>query len=1257
MPRGGHEIGKAAEPPSLAALVPQLAVELAESGAGNVHRRIDGSLLSADISGFTALTERLAAQGKAGAEEITTLINLCFTELIDAAVRYGGQIVKFGGDAVLVLFRGSDHERRAAGAALAMQASLSGSAAARRARLRMSIGAAEGPFHCFLAGSSHRELLLTGPKASHTIELESRAGSGETLVSRAIADTLPPDLIVDRDNGDGRLSGIYPEPETGPSLRTVEAADLKGLVPTAVAEHFDGFAELGGEHRVATIGFLSATGVDRFLETDGPQRAAEALGHLIDEIHAAGERYGATPLHSDLMPDGVKIALCAGAPYTRGNTSDAIIEAALRLTALESPFEIRVGINRGRVFAGFLGSPRQRTYTIMGDSVNTAARMLTRADRGDIVAVHEVLEDTRRIYRSERIEPFLVKGKSEPVEADFVRTASRLTRREPPAARLTGRAAELASLHSAVGAAQHVQLIGPAGAGKTRLIDELQTQLLDEGFWCLVAGCSPYGATTPYGFLSEVVRQVAGIDDTEPATMGTQLGTQVDKFCPELSPMLPLLGIAARIPVEQTEEAATIDPKFLRVRIHEVLAEFLTSLLPNGAVLIFDDTQWIDAASADFLTAVLRDELAQPWTVIMAARPAGNWPPASADGELDVSEIELAALSDEAIARLIIDGSTTDLPDTVVDRVTRLAGGNPLFAVELTRRIEQVGDDDIPDSVEQLVAARIDALNGEQRRTLRVAAVFGTEFERADLAATLEAPEVDLDGLGEFLDLGRRDTITFRQALFRDVAYEGLPFAQRRRLHLRVGNRLEETTQNRAAIASLLAEHFSAASDHIRAWRYGALAGDEAMAKAATADAAAAYSRALAAVRHLQAVDRGEVVRVAFALGQVWEIIGDYEQAEKAYRRARSASDDPTVEINAMLQIGELRERQGRYQQAANWYTRARRKIPDQPNERISERDIQRLWSEVWYQRAGLNHRRGDHARGIIDARLALGWAEDADDLEGMARALHRVHLNTVYLGREDRIRYGERALELFGELGNIERQSSVLNNMGVGAYFADRWSEAVDYYERATEAGLRAGSLIDGMLGNVNIGEILSDQGHWPEAVERLETARRNFDGGRYPMGAAMVRMFLGVTRFRMGDLNEAADLLARACQELADVGLTETEADARTRLLEVELYRGAAGLSDIESTIDGLGAEQHQAERLRYLRGVAALVEKCWHLWRDDLVDLAEAQRGYDRALTLRLLAKGDNDPNGPRAREADRILDDLGVVRLRSMPTPRR
>ena len=257
--------------------VPSLTVDMAQQGDGNVHACIDASMLSADISGFTALSEALADKGREGAEELTRLINSCFVALMEAAYGYGGEVLKFGGDAVLIMFRGDDHLRRAGRAAQAMQLVLHGTTAARRADLTMTVGVAEGPFDVFLVGSAERELLVCGAAASEVIRLESSAEAGETLAAPAIAQALN----TREHNG---ATVIWDHPTTPPP-RSIDDQDLSAFVPPTVAEQLGAFSDVGGEHRLVAIGFVSVGGIDQAIATSGGQQVADDLGSLLDRVH------------------------------------------------------------------------------------------------------------------------------------------------------------------------------------------------------------------------------------------------------------------------------------------------------------------------------------------------------------------------------------------------------------------------------------------------------------------------------------------------------------------------------------------------------------------------------------------------------------------------------------------------------------------------------------------------------------------------------------------------------------------------------------------------------------------------------------------------------------------------------------------------------------------------------------------------------------------------------------------------------------
>lgn len=1234
-----------------ASLVPKLAVELA-STPGVHYREIDGSMLSADISGFTALSERLADKGKAGAEEITSLISRCFTALIDAAYEYGGEVLKFGGDAILVLFRGEDHELRVAAASVAMQDALMASSAAKYAKLTMTVGASEGPFDFFLVGTETHDLLVSGDRASKVIELEGEAEKGETLISANIAAKLPDSIARRPDPLGFVIDTVVDAAKPGPNTAQVDTSIVDSLIAPAIREHFDAFADLGGEHRIVAVDFLKLDGVQAQLDAHGGQATAEALSHVFDEVHRIGQRFDVAILHTDIAPDGVKFLLCAGAPHTTGQVSDAILEAALEIREIDTPFILKQGIQQGRCYAGFLGSPFRRAYTLMGDIVNTAARMLGPAHDGDVVAVDDVFSTTRTVFVTDPLPPVQAKGKAELIAASLVVSTSESNKFTRKATPLIGREVPLGQLGEILAEAGGVaQMVGPAGAGKSRLLDAITDLAVHQQRHIAKGHCSPYSQASPYSTLRVLLRNVLGIDSfADVETVGEILVKMIRRFAPHLEPMSPIIAIPVGASVPAKPEADAIDPKFLRVTIDDNVHELLLAVLKERSLIILEDVHWIDEPSAEFFDHLLSSENTSEWTTILTRRPEGDWQPETGDQHFETITVE--PLTADDIRELAIASSDEHLTDRQLDVVVDQAAGNPLFAIELAKAVGS--QETVPDTVEQLIGARVDALGPNERHALRVASVFGYRLRRTSLKAIF-APRTlpPMRNLSEFVAVDSRGNIEFTHALYREVAYEGLPYVERKRLHRTVGEYLEASVDDPTSLADLLTLHFSEAKDSARTWKYGVIAGDAARAQAATQEAAASYERALGSAKRLRTLADEDVRRVALALGDTHALTGDLDSAERAFRKARSLTDRPLGEAEIMLRIGSLRENQGRYTEAGKWYNRAANQLPSTS----TADEVRLIRSRMHFLRSGLLHRMNDQQGCIIEARLALGDAEDAGDVAGMAEALQRLHLATTYLGRQDRIGYGPRALELFTELNKYERLFAVHNNLGIEHYFNGDWSAAAQCYQAATEAGQKAGYTVGAMLGVANTAEILGDQGHWNEAIDLLESARRNLESGRYPMGVALIKLFLGINHDRKGDEETAGRYLAEAVHDLDGLGLEEQRLDASARLMVHRSFVGDAGPDEVASFLDAL--DEGSPLRARMIRALAVAVIRAGENYlpvRKMLIEQLHDLSGHERGLTLRILTRYDGDDADPEwARETQQIFDGLGVVQLRPLPDP--
>ena len=179
--------------------VPPIALAWDDEAPGELWRVVDGTLVFADVSGFTALTEKLSRRGRIGAEEIVETLNRVFGPMLRIAGTRGGELLKFGGDALLFLFTGPDHTEQACDAAVEMRTALRQAAAVPtsvgRLSLKMSVGLHSGDIHLFLVGSPTRELLILGPGATSTALAEKAAEAGEIVVSAATAARLAPDAV------------------------------------------------------------------------------------------------------------------------------------------------------------------------------------------------------------------------------------------------------------------------------------------------------------------------------------------------------------------------------------------------------------------------------------------------------------------------------------------------------------------------------------------------------------------------------------------------------------------------------------------------------------------------------------------------------------------------------------------------------------------------------------------------------------------------------------------------------------------------------------------------------------------------------------------------------------------------------------------------------------------------------------------------------------------------------------------------------
>jgi class 3 adenylate cyclase/tetratricopeptide (TPR) repeat protein len=1247
--------------PTLNSYIPRVLLRHLATTPDELWWTIEGSVVFVDISGFTKLSERLAKVGKEGAEQVTEAIEACFTDLLSVAYANDGSLIKFGGDALLLLFEEADHVANACRSAVWMRRALRDvgriEVPGSHVQLRMSVGVHTGTYHFFHVGGSHRELVVTGPGWTGTVSMEHVADAGEILVSPAVAEALPARCIGDAKGPGFLLKREPPGHHAAGELPfySVDPDTVAHCLSTAVRTH----VLAGGgtpEHRAVSIAFIHYDGTDEAIRTRGPATVAEDLQVLLADTQAACDEYGVCFLATDADDDGGKLILTAGAPTITGNDEERILLALRRIAEGERAIPIRIGVNRGGVFAGDIGPWYRRTYTVMGDAVNLAARLMAKAAPGEIYATEEVLEASGTRFATTELEPFMVKGKARPVQAwavgNVLGTRARdATVRLP----LTGRDKELATLRAALMEAEQgrgslIEIVGEPGIGKSRLVEELHAGLEAR---VLFAAAEAFTSTTPYVIWRAILREVLGVSwEADDETVTGRLETLIDVIDPSLRPWIPLITIALDVDIPMTPEVEQLGEEFRQPKLHEVVGRFLEGALVEPTLIHVEDAHLMDGSSRDLANALLDDLGNRPWLIAVTRRDMEEGFVAPEHGR--VSRIELTSLTRDDTVTLI-EAATADAPllPHDVDLVADRAGGNPQFALDLAQVVTSGAM--LPGSIETAAMARIDALAPADRTLVRRASVLGTTFHRRFLVDVLdpEAPPVDdatWERLGEFFLEEENGYLRFARAVVRDAAYAGLPFRTRRALHARVAERFE-TEYNPDEAGGLLSLHYFLAGKNDKALYYAKQAASRAAEQFAHQESAQLYKRALDAGRQLADLPQHDMAELQEALGNSLYSASEYRRASAAFSAAAKwAGEDPLMRSRLLLHRAWIEENLGRYQQALGFLTRGLKLI-----EGVDGSEAGGLRSRLQQFYATVLLAQGRPAPAAKWAERAVAEAQAAGDMRALARAYDSQDWSNLSLGRGSGACWSE-ALEIYEALGDVGGASGILLNLGAGLFYEGRWDEALDSYQRAREGRIAVGDPVMAALAADNTSEILCERGFYAEAEGLLRESVRLWkaSSNRFMLGSCLE--FLSRVKSRTGRVDEALEMLGEANAAFTAVGAREDALRADARVAECMLLRRDAkeALEFARNAVERgtaageggiimpllLRTEGYALAQLGNLEGAKAAFEK-------SLADARSRKDDYETALSLIALGRLGTLTGGASAAE---LLHDGGAILVR-------
>jgi adenylate cyclase len=1089
------------------------------AGAKAVAQRTVVTVLKADISGSTPLGERLDP------EELRVVLGSYFAALAREIHRRGGVVDKYVGDAVIAVFgipeTRDDDAARAVVAAVAMQEAIERENIELQRRygvqLACRIGIATGPVvGGAIAEDVQDAYTVVGAPVALAESLESAAPLGSVLVSPATR-TAARDAIrfapVEQVRPKGSTRSVAAHRVLGlrqatPDLVNVTRAGTTSASLQVTAERNHVLAE---ERKVVTVLFADVSSSEPLGAKLDPAKLRVVLGAYFGVLARAIQRYGGTV--DKYIGDAVMAVF--GAPVSHEDDGARAIQAALAIqrsaqtlnATLEKTYgikiAIRIGINTGEVVAGLLPG-EVHAYTVTGDAVNTAQRIESAAPPDGVLVSESTLALTRSAFFFETMPPLTLKGKSQPVPVYRVLGPER--RASPRGGpKIVGREGELALLYghyrdAVAGRGQVVHVHGEAGVGKTRLVAELLSGL-PKGTPRLRARASSYEQSTPYALVAELVRRMLAIgstDDEPTARAALAANEDLASSAAAATLLLELLGYEGR---------SALDPAGKRRLIVSLLREALKRRTTDGPlVVVIEDLHWRDASSADVIAQVTAAVAPLRCLFVSTSREP-------TDISWTAEMIALDALPLAAAGELIDRLSTVTLDQATRALVLERTAGNPFFIEEVVRSVRPGTELTVPTTIQDLLEARLDALDASPRHVAQGAAVIGRTFGTRVLARV--TPEEDLGpALGtlereHFVSrvLTAEPTYSFAHALVQEVAYRTQLIAHRRRTHVVVGDAYTDLFGERIdEFIDTLAFHYRRGDDDPKAVTWLTRAGRRAQRLYANVEALDYFSAAI----ERAAADPAARSESHEAVGDVYRVVGRYGDALAAYARALETSAAGDIAIPRLTRKGAIvRQLRGDQVRAAEIFGEVLDALPrDAHDERA--RTLLNIADVSWRQG------RYDEATAHLDAAIAEAGANEAI----AAEALKQLGTVSSHRGELDRAReYFERSLSAYEQVNDVLGQANVHNNIGVLERTRSRHDAALTAYANALAIRERIGDQLGRVHSLNNIGQIHYLRGDLTRAAESFAAALEIAQSIGYALGVGATLEALGASRVEMGE------------------------------------------------------------------------------------------------------------------------------------------
>ncbi|HEC78054.1 MAG TPA: tetratricopeptide repeat protein [candidate division WOR-3 bacterium] len=948
------------------------------------------------------------------------------------------------------------------------------------------------------------------------------------------------------------------------------------------------------EIKYCVIQFIKIHGIEREGEPLEPEEYANIIKDLAGLHEETIKLYEG---HID-KHEGKIFMATFGVPVAHEEDPERAIKSALlfkkKLAAYneknKSSLRMSAGMNLGRVYAGDVGSEIKKEYTVMGDAVNIAARIMERAEPDQILVSEEIHQITKPVFIFSEGFEIQAQGLTEPLrvfevtgqKSGFVRRRGIEGLKSP----LVGRDEELKILKKYLEDVMNnigntVIIIGEAGVGKSRLIEELFTYSLSISLerakvinWCS-GYCSPYKEAIYLPFI-EIIKQICGIESSDSEKKITEkLLKQINLLAPEdadelYASIANLFNI--RLGEKYQEKIEYLKPEELKLRTQVAV----TTLLKNYArkascVYVIDDLYLADSPTLEALEFFLETAADMNALLILLSRPDKEKPfwriKEKIKKQRKIHEMNLMRLSKEKTKQISENLlKIPKLPGTLLNDIVEKADGNPFFLEEIIKLLiakkkllrrgrewiasEQEIDFAIPYNIDAIIRSRCDTLNPQLKNILEEIAVAGRNFSKKVVNFFTEEWETFDELIEEITELGfittdNGEDYSFNHSLVREVLYTGIPEKRRKSLHRKVAETIESLYKDRLSeFCEVLFEHYSQAGDYEKTIEYGIKAAENARKRYANQEAILFYQAVLEELNKFR--DNEDRKReVLNNLGKIHALIGRNEEAFEFFNQALKYCTVRKQEADINAAIADSYQKISDYPRAIEYYNRALEKISDES--KIDRAQIQIGIAWVYYLQ-------GDYQKALSLLDELLTEIKDAVDMKARkitARAYNILAAIYSHTGeREESFKYYSKALKLYEIIDDIMGQSVIYNN--ICGYYSDKGDHfaALDYLEKSLQVAVKTGNLLSQAISIYNIGDTYFQLGDYQKAEEYFERYMAINKQINNRLGNGYGTWGLGMLKLVKEDFTAAKEYFDRAVTIFKELG-------SRIMELNVELSR----------------------------------------------------------------------------------------------------